>query len=136
MSTTLANTFILVHDPEEALAFYRDALGLEVRLDVSNGGFRWVTVGAPGQDVAIVLSQPHGGRSQAEGDELLSLVTRGSLQGAIFHTDDLEGVFAKVRDSGVEVLEEPTDQPWGVRDCAVRDPSGNLVRIQAANKIL
>jgi catechol 2,3-dioxygenase-like lactoylglutathione lyase family enzyme len=136
MSVTLANTFILVDDPDAALGFYRDALGLEVRLDVSNGGFRWVTVGAPGQDVAIVLSQPHGGRSQAEGDELLSLVTRGSLQGAIFHTDDLEATFARVRDSGVEVLEEPTDQPWGVRDCAVRDPSGNLVRIQAANKIL
>ncbi len=72
MSTTLASTFILVHDPEEALRFYRDALGLEVRLDVANGGYRWVTVGAPGQDVGIVLCQPHGGRSQAEGDELLS----------------------------------------------------------------
>ncbi len=63
-------------------------------------------------------------------------MTRGSLQAAIFHTDDLESTFAKVRESGVDVLEEPTDQPWGVRDCAVRDPSGNLVRIQAANKIL
>ncbi|MGC2485838.1 MAG: VOC family protein [Acidimicrobiales bacterium] len=136
MSVTLANTFILVNDPEAALGFYRDALGLEVRLDVSNAGFRWVTVGAPGQDVSIVLSQPRGGRSDTEGAELESLVARGSLQAAIFHTDDLEATFARVRDSGVEVLEEPTDQPWGVRDCAVRDPSGNLVRIQAANKIL
>ncbi len=136
MSVTLANTFILVNDPDAALAFYRDALGLEVRLDVSNGEYRWVTVGAPGQDVAIVLSPPRGGRSDTEGAELESLVARGSLQGAIFHTDDLEATFARVRDSGVEVLEEPTDQPWGVRDCAVRDPSGNLVRIQAANKIL
>jgi catechol 2,3-dioxygenase-like lactoylglutathione lyase family enzyme len=135
MSLTLATTFILVDDPDAALGFYRDALGLEVRMDVSNEGFRWVTVGAPGQDdVSIVLSQPHGGRSQVEGDELLSLVTRGSFQAAIFKTDDLEGTFEKVKASGADVLEEPTDQPWGVRDCAVRDPSGNLVRIQASNQ--
>jgi catechol 2,3-dioxygenase-like lactoylglutathione lyase family enzyme len=133
MSLTLATTFILVEDPETALGFYRDALGLEVRMDVSNEGFRWVTVGAPGQDdVSIVLSQPHGGRSKIEGDELLSLVTRGSFQAAIFKTDDLEGTFDRVKASGADILEEPTDQPWGVRDCAVRDPSGNLVRIQAA----
>jgi catechol 2,3-dioxygenase-like lactoylglutathione lyase family enzyme len=133
MSLTLATTFILVEDPETALGFYRDGLGLEVRMDVSNEGFRWVTVGAPGQDdVSIVLSQPHGGRSKTEGDELLSLVTRGSFQAAIFKTDDLEGTFERVKASGADILEEPTDQPWGVRDCAVRDPSGNLVRIQAA----
>jgi catechol 2,3-dioxygenase-like lactoylglutathione lyase family enzyme len=131
MALILATTFILVHDPDAALGFYRDALGLEVRMDVSNEGFRWVTVGAPGQDVSIVLSQPHGGRSQTEGDELLSLVTRGTFQAAIFRTDDLEATFEKVKASGAEILEVPTDQPWGVRDCAVRDPSGNLVRIQA-----
>ena len=73
--------FIPVHDPDEALGFYRDALGLEVRNDVANGGFRWVTVGAPGQDLDIVLFQPHGGLSQTEGDALLSLVTKGSLPG-------------------------------------------------------
>ncbi|MGH3732771.1 MAG: VOC family protein [Acidimicrobiales bacterium] len=136
MTVTLATTFILVDDPDAALGFYRDALGLEVRMDVAAEGFRWVTVGAPGQDISIVLSQPHGGRSQAEGDEILSLVTRGSFQAAIFHTDDLEEAFARVKASGAEILEEPTNQPWGVRDCAVRDPSGNLVRIQASNKIL
>ncbi|MGC1419375.1 MAG: VOC family protein [Acidimicrobiales bacterium] len=130
MTVNLAAMFILVHDPDEALGFYRDALGLEVRADVASEGFRWVTVGGQGQDVNIVLSQPHGGRSQAEGDELLSLVTRGSLQAAIFSSDDLDATFEKVRASGAEVLEEPTSQPWGVRDCAVRDPSGNLVRIQ------
>jgi catechol 2,3-dioxygenase-like lactoylglutathione lyase family enzyme len=132
MSVTISSMFILVHDPDAALGFYRDALGLEVRMDVSSEGFRWVTVGAPGQDVNIVLSQPHGGRSQTEGDELLSLVMRGSLQAAIFRSDDLDATFEKVRASGAEVLEEPRQQPWGVRDCAVRDPSGNLVRIQAA----
>jgi catechol 2,3-dioxygenase-like lactoylglutathione lyase family enzyme len=124
--------FISVHDPEEALGFYRDALGLEVRNDVKSGDFRWVTVGAPGQDLDIVLSQPHGGRSQTEGDALLSLVTQGSLQAAILRSDDLDTTFEKVRASGAEVLEEPTSQPWGVRDCAVRDPSGNLIRIQQA----
>ncbi len=132
MATSLAVMFIPVHDPEVALGFYRDVLGLEVRKDVSNGGFRWVTLGAVGQDVDIVLSQPHGGRSATEGDALLALVTKGSLQAAIFRCDDLEATFARARSAGVEVLEEPTDQFWGVRDGAVRDPSGNLVRLQQA----
>jgi catechol 2,3-dioxygenase-like lactoylglutathione lyase family enzyme len=132
MQITLSTTFIPVHDPDEALTFYRDALGLEVRNDVAANGFRWVTVGAPGQDVNIVLFQPHGGRSQAEGDALLTLVTQGSLQAAIFASDDLDTTFEKVRASGAEVLQEPADQFWGARDCAFRDPSGNLVRIAQA----
>jgi uncharacterized glyoxalase superfamily protein PhnB len=132
MPVTVAAMFISVHDPEVALGFYRDALGFEVRNDVKAGEFRWVTVGAPGQDLDIVLSQPHGGRSQAEGDVLLSLVTQGSLQAAILRSDDLDATFEKVRASGAEVLQEPASQPWGVRDCAVRDPSGNLIRIQQA----
>src|ERR1700746_3361511 len=123
---------ITVNDVDESLGFYRDALGLEVRNDVASDGFRWVTVAAPGQDVDIVLSQPHGGRSQAEGDALLTLVTQGSLQAAIFKSDDLDTTFEKVRASGAEVLQEPVSQPWGARDCAFRDPSGNLVRIQQA----
>jgi catechol 2,3-dioxygenase-like lactoylglutathione lyase family enzyme len=132
MTVTLSSTFVPVHDPEAALGFYRDALGLEVRMDVSSEGFRWVTVGAPGQDVGIVLFQPHGGRSQAEGDALLTLVTQGSIQAAIFKSDDLDATFEKVRASGAEVLQEPVAQPWGARDCAFRDPSGNLVRIAQA----
>jgi catechol 2,3-dioxygenase-like lactoylglutathione lyase family enzyme len=132
MAINVSTMFITVHDPDEALGFYRDALGLEVRNDVSSDGFRWVTVGAPGQDLAVVLSQPHGGRSQSEGDALLSLVTKGSLQAAIFSTDDLDATFEKVRASGAEVLQEPASQPWGARDCAFRDPSGNLVRIAQA----
>ncbi len=131
MTINVASMFIPVHDPEAALGFYRDGLGLEVRNDVASDGFRWVTVGAPGDELGIVLSQPHGGRSQAEGDALLALVTQGSLQAAIFVADDLDTTFENVRASGAEILQEPTDQPWGVRDCAVRDPSGNLVRIQA-----
>src|SRR5438034_7691740 len=132
MPLTLSTMFIPVHDPEAALAFYRDALGLEVRADVTAGDFRWVTVGTPGHDVGIVLFQPHGGRSQAEGDALLSLVTQGSLQAAIFRSDDLDTTFEKVRASGAEVLQEPASQPWGARDCAFRDPSGNLVRLAQA----
>lgn len=129
MPVTVSTMFISVEDPEAALAFYRDALGLEVRNDVKAGEFRWVTVGAPGQDVDIVLSHPHGGRTQAEGDALLGLVLQGSMQAAIFRTDDLDATFEKLRASGAEVLQEPASQPWGVRDCAFRDPSGNLVRI-------
>ena len=132
MAVTVSTMFIPIHDPDEALGFYRDALGLDVRNDVENGGFRWVTVGAAGQDVDIVLFQPHGGLSETEGDALLSLVTKGSLQAAIFRTDDLDTTFEKVRVSGAEVLQEPADQFWGVRDCAFRDPSGNLVRIAQA----
>jgi predicted enzyme related to lactoylglutathione lyase len=132
MTLTVSTMFIPVHDPDAALGFYRDVLGLEVRNDVSADGFRWITVGAPGQDVNIVLSQPHGGRSQVEGDALLTLVTQGSIQAAIFSSDDLDSTFEKVRASGAEVLQEPVSQPWGARDCAVRDPSGNLVRIAQA----
>jgi catechol 2,3-dioxygenase-like lactoylglutathione lyase family enzyme len=132
MAVNLSATFIPVHDPDAALGFYRDALGLEVRNDVASDGFRWVTIGAPGQDVDIVLFQPHGGRSQTEGDALLTLVTQGSLQAALFRADDLDDTFERARQSGAEVLQEPTSQPWGVRDCAFRDPSGNMVRISQA----
>jgi len=132
MEVNVSTMFITVHDPDAALAFYRDGLGLEVRNDVASDGFRWVTVGAPGQDVDIVLSQPHGGRSQQEGDELLALVTKGAMQAAIFRTADLDTTFEKLQASGAEVLQEPTSQPWGSRDCAFRDPSGNLVRIAQA----
>lgn len=133
MTVAVSTMFIPVHDPEAALRFYRDALGLEVRNDVAKGEFRWITVGAPGQDVDIVLSQPHGGRSEADGDALLELVTKGSIQAAIFSAEDLDATFEQVRASGTaEVLQEPKSQPWGARDCAFRDPSGNLVRIAQA----
>jgi catechol 2,3-dioxygenase-like lactoylglutathione lyase family enzyme len=132
MTVTLSATFIPVHDPDAALGFYRDALGLEVRNDIASEGFRWVTVGAPGQDVDMVLFPPHGGLSQVEGDALLSLVTKGSLQVAIFRSEDVDATFETVRASGAEVLQEPTSQFWGVRDCAFRDPSGNVVRIAQA----
>ena len=129
---TVSTMFIPVHDPDEALGFYRDALGLEVRNDVASGDFRWVTVGAPDQDLDIVLFPPLGGLSEVEGDALLSLVTKRSLQVAIFRSDDLDATFEKVRAAGAEVLQEPVTQPWGAKDCAFRDPSGNMVRIAQA----
>jgi len=131
-TTTVSTMFITVNDPDEALTFYRDALGFEVRNDVSSEGFRWITVGPPGQDLDIVLSQPHGGRSEQEGDALQALVAKGSFQAALLRSDDLDATFEQLRASGAEVLSEPADQPWGVRDCAFRDPSGNLIRISQA----
>jgi catechol 2,3-dioxygenase-like lactoylglutathione lyase family enzyme len=131
-TTTVSTMFITVNDPDEALAFYRDALGFEVRNDVSSDGFRWITVGPPGQELDIVLSQPHGGRSEQEGDALAALVAKGSFQAALLRSDDLDATFEQLRASGAEVLSEPADQPWGVRDCAFRDPSGNLIRISQA----
>lgn len=135
MSIALQYSHITVNDPDEALTFYRDALGLEVRNDVASGGFRWVTLGSPDQPgLEIVLSQPHGGRSQADGDALQELLTKGVLNMAVFRTDDLDATFERVRASGAEVLQEPIDQPWGPRDCAFRDPSGNMVRISQEPK--
>ena len=129
MDLTLSRCFVLVDDPDLALSFYRDALGLEVRLDVARDNFRWLTVGAPSQPgVAIVLTNYLSG-SPADSDALAALVAKGALNGVHFHTDDLDSTFEKVRASGAEIVQEPTDQPWGTRDFAVRDPSGNLVRI-------
>jgi len=129
MDLTLARCFVLIHDPELALAFYRDALGLQPRNDVAREGFRWITVGAASQpDVEIVLTNYLNG-SPADADALAALVAKGALNGVHFHTHDLDAAFEKLRAFGAEIVEEPTDQPWGARDCAVRDPSGNLVRI-------
>ena len=129
MNLTLSTCFVLVHDPDVALAFYRDTLGLEARNDVAREDFRWITVGAASQPgVAIVLTNYLNG-SPADGDALAALGAKGALNGVHFHTDDLDASFEKLRASGAEIVQEPTEQPWGTRDFAVRDPSGNLVRI-------
>ncbi len=133
MTIELQYCHVTVNDVDESLGFYRDALGLEVQNDVGSGGFRWVTLGSPDQPgLGIVLSEPHAGRSQADGDALQELLTKGVLPMIMFRVNDLDGVFEKVRASGAEVLQEPMDQPWGPRDCAFRDPSGNMVRISQA----
>ncbi|MEU2723922.1 VOC family protein [Streptomyces smyrnaeus] len=135
MTIALQYSHITVNDVDGALVFYRDALGLEVRNDVASGEFRWVTLGSAAQPgVEIVLSEPHAGRSQADGDALQELLTKGVLPMIVFRTDDLEATFERARVSGAEVLQEPIDQPWGPRDCAFRDPSGNMVRIQQESK--
>ena len=129
MNLTLSQCFVLIHDPDLALAFYRDQLGLELRNDVARQDFRWITVGSASQpDVAIVLTNYLNG-SPADGEAIAGLVANGALNGVHFHTDDLDATFEKLRVSGAEIVQEPTEQPWGTRDCAVRDPSGNLVRI-------
>jgi catechol 2,3-dioxygenase-like lactoylglutathione lyase family enzyme len=129
MNLTLSQCFVLVHDPDQAQAFYRDTLGLEQRNDVARGDFRWITVGAASQPgVAVVLTNYLNG-SPADGDALAALIAKGALNGVHFHTDNLDAAFEQVRASGAEIVQEPTDQPWGTRDCAVRDPSGNLLRI-------
>ena len=129
MQLTFSQCFVIVHDPDAAVAFYRDTLGLDVRNDVANEGFRWITVGAAAQPgVAICLTNYLNG-SPADGEAVAALVAKGALNGVHFQTDDLDAAFAKVRDSGAEIVSEPTDQFWGTRDFAVRDPSGNLVRI-------
>jgi catechol 2,3-dioxygenase-like lactoylglutathione lyase family enzyme len=129
MNLSLSTCFILVHDPELALAFYRDTLGLELRNDVAREDFRWITVGAASQPgVAIVLTNYLNG-SPADQDALGALLAKGALNGVHFHTDDLDAAFEKVSAAGAEIVQEPTDQPWGTRDFAVRDPSGNMVRI-------
>jgi len=129
MNLTLSQCFVLVHDPDQALAFYRDTLGLELRNDVAKGEFRWITVGAANQPgVAIVLTNYLNG-SPADQDALAALIAKGALNGVHFNSDDLDASFEKVEASGAEVVQEPTDQPWGTRDFAVRDPSGNMIRI-------
>ena len=130
MTIALQYCQVTVSDPDESIAFYRDALGFEVRNDVASGEFRWVTLGtAGGESAQLVLSVPHAGRSKADGDAMESLLAKGALPLLIFSTDDVDAAFERARDAGAEVLQEPIDQPWGPRDCAFRDPSGNTIRI-------
>jgi catechol 2,3-dioxygenase-like lactoylglutathione lyase family enzyme len=129
MELNLSTCFVQVHDPDLALPFYRDALGLDVRNDVAREQFRWITVGSPSQpDVSIVLTNYLNG-SPADNDVIARLLAKGALNGLHFQTDDLDSAFKKVSAAGAEVVSEPADQPWGTRDFAVRDPSGNLIRV-------
>ncbi|HEY5435680.1 MAG TPA: VOC family protein [Candidatus Limnocylindrales bacterium] len=132
MDVTIHSTFLPHTDPDASLAFYRDALGFEVRADVGYGGMRWITVGPVGQpDTAIVLEPPaiDPGLTDDERRTIVELMAKGSYARVILATADLDGAFARLQASGAEVVQEPTEQPYGVRDCAFRDPAGNLVRI-------
>lgn len=131
MSITVSHFPVIAPDVEGTVAFYRDALGLEVVNDVPYGEFRWVTLASPGSSVGqLVVSQPHAGRSEQEGDQLAALVALGVFGPIVFDTDDVDAAFEKARATGLgEVLQEPTDMGYGVRDCAFRDPAGNMIRI-------
>ena len=133
MKLTLQYTFLEVDDHEAALAFYRDVLGLEVRNDVNLEYGRWLTVGPGDQpELGIVLQSAGVGRSPEDAEAVRSLLAKGSLGGLVFITGDVDGLFEKVRASGAEVMQEPMEQPYGVRDCAFRDPAGNMVRFSQA----
>jgi catechol 2,3-dioxygenase-like lactoylglutathione lyase family enzyme len=138
MDIQLSQCFIPVDDHDKALAFYRDILGLEVRNDVSYEGMRWVSVGSPSQpDINIVLeppiADPHA--SAADKQAAAELLAKGLLRGVIFSTDDVDAAFERISGAGAEVLQEPTDQFYGVRDCAFRDPAGNMLRFSQARQL-
>lgn len=133
MDISIHSSFLPQDDPDKALTFYRDVLGFEVRLDVGYNGLRWITVGPEGQpDTAIVLHPPavDPGITDDERRTIAEMMAKGTYGGINLATRDLDGVFAKLQAGGAEVVQEPTDQPYGVRDFAVRDPAGNLLRIQ------
>lgn len=133
MDITIHASFLPHDDPDASLAFYRDALGFEVRLDVGKGTMRWITIGPVGQpDTSIVLYPPaaNPGLTDDERRTIAEMMAKGTYATLLLATKDLGDAFDRLQASDVDVVQEPTDQPYGIRDCAVRDPAGNLVRIQ------
>ena len=133
MDISIHSSFLPQDDPEAALGFYRDVLGFEVRGDVGYNGLRWITVGPTGQPgTSIVLHPPavDPGITDEERRTIVEMMAKGTYGGILLATADLDDTFERVQSSGTEVVQEPTEQPYGVRDCAIRDPAGNLIRIQ------
>jgi predicted enzyme related to lactoylglutathione lyase len=133
MDITIHAVFLPHNDPEASLAFYRDALGFEIRQDVGQGTMRWITVGPPGQPgTSILLAPPvtDPGVTDDERRTITEMMAKGTYGWILLATKDLNDTFERIQASDAEVVQEPTDQPYGVRDCAFRDPAGNLVRIQ------
>ena len=133
MSMTIHTTPLPHDDPEASLAFYRDTLGFEVRTDVGSGKMRWITVGPPGQPGTSILLAPPAADPGITDDErrtIGEMMAKGTYGWILLATPDLDGTFERVQAGGAEVVQEPTQQPYGVRDCAFRDPAGNMVRIQ------
>jgi catechol 2,3-dioxygenase-like lactoylglutathione lyase family enzyme len=133
MDITINASFLPHDDPEASLAFYRDTLGFELRLDVGYGGMRWLTVGPPDQPGTSIVLHPPAADPGVTDDErrvISEMMAKGTYAVILMATTDLDGTFEKLQASDAEIVQEPTDQPYGVRDCAVRDPAGNLVRIQ------
>jgi catechol 2,3-dioxygenase-like lactoylglutathione lyase family enzyme len=133
MDITIHSSFLPHTDPEASLAFYCDLLGFEVRNDVGYNGLRWITVGPVGQpSTSIVLSPPAGdpGITDDERRTIAEMMAKGTYGMLLLATPDLDGAFATLQGSDAEIVQEPIEQPYGVRDCAVRDPAGNMIRIQ------
>ncbi|MFH8493038.1 VOC family protein [Streptomyces coeruleorubidus] len=133
MDLTIHASFLPHDDPDAALAFYRDTLGFEVRNDVGYEGMRWITVGPVGQPgTNIVLHPPAAdpGVTEEERRTIAEMMAKGTYASIVLATPDVDAVFERVQAGDAEVVQEPVDQPYGVRDCAFRDPAGNMVRIQ------
>ena len=133
MDITIHSSFLPHDDPEASLAFYRDPLGFEVRLDVGQGTMRWITVGPAGQSSTSIVLYPPGvdpGITDDERRTIAEMMAKGTYATLLLATKDLDGTFEQLQSGDVEIVQEPTEQPYGLRDCAVRDPAGNLVRIQ------
>jgi catechol 2,3-dioxygenase-like lactoylglutathione lyase family enzyme len=133
MAITIHSTFLPHDDPDASLAFYRDTLGFEVRGDVGYNGMRWITIGPPGQPGTSVVLHPPAADPGITDDErrtIAGMMAKGTYAIIILAADDLDGTFARLQAGGAEIVQEPTEQPYGVRDCAVRDPAGNMIRIQ------
>jgi catechol 2,3-dioxygenase-like lactoylglutathione lyase family enzyme len=133
MDLTIHASFLPHDDPDAALAFYRDTLGFDVRNDVGYGGMRWITVGPAGRpDTNIVLHPPAAdpGVTDEERRTVAEMMAKGTYGGIVLATTDVDGVFERLQAGDAEVVQEPVDQPYGVRDCAFRDPAGNMIRIQ------
>jgi catechol 2,3-dioxygenase-like lactoylglutathione lyase family enzyme len=133
MDITIHASFLPHDDPDASLAFYRDTLGFEVRNDVGNGKIRWITVGPADQPgTSIVLNPPSAnpGITDDERRTIAEMMAKGTYAMLLLATKDLDGAFERLQASNAEVVQEPTEQPYGVRDCAVRDPAGNMIRIQ------
>lgn len=132
MNLTIHQTFLPQTDPDAALAFYRDTLGFEVRNDVEYNGMHWITVGPPEQpDTSIVLHPPAAdpGITEEERRTIVEMMAKGTFGSINLATPDLDGTFERLEARDADVVQEPTDQPWGIRDCALRDPAGNMIRI-------
>jgi predicted enzyme related to lactoylglutathione lyase len=133
MDITIHQTFLPHDDPDASLAFYRDTVGFEVRNDVGRGKMRWITVGPPNQpDTSVVLYPPTAtpGITDDERRTIAEMMAKGTYAIIVLATKDLDGTFERLQASDAEVVQEPTEQPYGVRDCALRDPAGNLIRVQ------
>jgi catechol 2,3-dioxygenase-like lactoylglutathione lyase family enzyme len=132
MDITIHSTFLPHNDPDASVAFYRDTLGFDVRLDVGYNGMRWITVGAVNQPGTSIVLYPPGADPGITDDErrtILEMMAKGTYAIMTLATPDLDGTFEQLQASGAEIVQEPIEQPYGVRDCAIRDPAGNLIRI-------